>query len=75
MPTSRTPSEAGAGTPGVQGIDDVVVSGTTAPPDWEERIFAGRAADRVPARPARHGGREPKPADPALARAMRAMRR
>ena len=74
--TSNGSSEAARGaTPGVQGIDDVVLPGTAAPDDWAERIFAGLPPGGPAPRPVPDPRPRPKPCDPGLARAMRAMRR
>ena len=57
--------------PTTRGIEDVVVAGTTAPDDWAERIYAGRAVS--PKTPAAARPSPARPTDPGLTHAMRAI--
>ena len=74
MTSNRSTDAAQAAKPGVQGIDDVILPGTTAPDDWAERIFAGRPTGGPAHPPVPDPRPRSKPCDPGLARAIRAMR-
>ena len=57
--------------PTPRGIEDVVISGTTAPDDWAERIYAGDAGS--PKTPAAARSSPARPTDPGLTHAMKAI--